>query len=158
MRWFVTACAVTALLVLAYGQAPDPVVASPASAQPNAPAQAYPYAQRGQGCSPTDGYAAVFTFTRVDRGCEAKDGDEVLVVSYWGGPTVNGPHVVVKDREDGQVRRQRVARGAGESSFDANITLSKTGPSHIKATLDNGQVIDNDFVLRECPGQTQSCG
>lgn len=158
MRCLVTACAVTALSVLGCGQAPAPVVPSPASAPPDASAQTYPYAQRGQGCSPIDGYAVVFTFTQVDRGCEAKDGDDVLVVSYWGGKTVNAPHVVIKGPERGQVQRQRVARGAGERSSDADITLSKTGPSHIRATLDNGQVVDNDFVLRECPGQTQSCG
>jgi len=158
MRHVVTVCAVTALLLLACGRAPDSVAPSANWAQPNSSAQAYPYAQRGQGCSPIDGYAVVFTFTQVDRGCEAKDGDDVLVVSYWGGKSVNAPHVVIKGPELGQVQRQRVARGAGERSSDADITLSKTGPSHIRATLDNGQVIDNDFVLRDCPGQTQSCG
>ncbi len=138
-----------------------PAVAS-ASAVASAVASAgagggFGYAQLGQGCSPTDGLADVYVFTRVDRGCAARDGDEVLVVTYWGERRARGS-IRITSGEHGQAETCVQERGGCVALSEVELTGLDTGAPHLRARLGDGRVVESDFVLRECPEHKQLCG
>jgi len=145
-------CAFVAAAVLACG----PRDAEAPSVTPVA-AGAYRFAQHGQGCSPTDGYADVYTFTRVDRDCKAQAGDEVLIVEHWGAR--NQRHVVIRGFDHGQARTCIAERGGCKTGRGAELRLpAGAGTGHLRAELEDGSVVESDFVLRECPNQKETCG
>ncbi|MCA9591352.1 MAG: hypothetical protein KC657_38920, partial [Myxococcales bacterium] len=136
------------------------VAVAPAGAGGGASAGAgggFGYAQLGQGCSPTDGLADVYVFTRVDRGCAARDGDEVLVVTYWGERRARGS-IRIASGEHGQAETCVQERGGCVALSEVELTGLDTGAPHLRARLGDGRVVESDFVLRECPEHKQLCG